>query len=148
MRRYLGQGRQRQMTPIVSTAASTRLWCFAAESSRTNAVTMGRRYDTSVTRFMRFTARCFASRRSARPRRCGYNNKVAPINQSGKVCSNTEWYPVACDCSKCFTLHPSNIAIYSNAILTFLGSMQPCCNYQDYSFTYPPLSTARCSFIQ
>ena len=58
-----------------------------------------------------------------------------------KVCSYIARYPVL------DVLHFT--PWQTNAISTFLGSIQPHCNYcAKTSFRYPPLSVARYSFIQ
>ena len=55
------------------------------------------------------------------------------------------------DCSEHFTLHllADLFILIVNTISNFLRSTQPCCNYcVKTSFTYPPLSVARYSFVQ
>ena len=52
------------------------------------------------------------------------------------------------DCSKHFTL-PTGRHVRSDINSTSLGSIQLCCNYnEDHTFTFPPPSIARYSFIQ
>ena len=47
-----------------------------------------------------------------------------------------------------YTSSPGGKPVHSNTNSTSLGSIQSRCNYcADYSFTYPPLSIARKSFI-
>ena len=48
---------------------------------------------------------------------------------------------------KALYISPPDKPIHSDIKSTTLGSIQSCCIlYEDYSFTFPPLSIARCSF--